>query len=346
MTRAKAGIALMNMGSPASPADVPRFLRQLFLDIEMFDFPGERFIRPVFATLISNLRADRVRRRYRVLGGTSPLLPLTQQQAVGLEGALRKRGYEVPVEVCMRYSHPFAADGVERLRMKGVGEIIGLPLYPQFSHSTSGSSLIALRKAVDSLGVGMPVREIPHWCDDPDYHAALARRILAARGRLADDHGVGLLFVAHSVPERFVLKGDPYVEQVETTVAGILDVLEREGSERLPWLLAYQSQVGPIRWVGPTVTQALEAMLGDGLRSVVVTPVSFVSDHLETLYDIDLQYRRKAFELGFERFERTDSLNASEDFVDLLAGLVVHAHSERLSRTGDEEDAGSEEAAQ
>ena len=337
MIRGKAGIALLNMGSPASPGDVRRFLRRLFLDIEMFQFPGESIVRPFFAALISTLRAGRVRRLYRVLGGTSPLLPLTREQAAGLEAALLARGYHVPVEVCMRYSPPFSTEAVERLRARGAGEIIGLPLYPQFSHSTSGSSLLALRQAVQGLRPGLSCVEITHWYDDPDYHSALARRILACRDRLAREEGVGLLLVAHSVPERFVLRGDPYVEQVEKTAAGILDVLDRETREHLPWLLAYQSQVGPIRWVGPRVEQALEVMLGDGLRSVIVAPVSFVSDHLETLYDIDLHYRRQALEMGFERFERIESLNASDDFVDLLAGLVIARFGEALS-TGKNED--------
>ena len=342
MIRGKTGIALLNMGSPASPGDVRRFLRELFLDIEMFRFPGERCVRPLFAALISSLRAGRVRRRYGVLGGTSPLLRLTQEQAAGLEEALLARGYNVPVEVCMRYSHPFSSETAGRLRARGVDEIIGLPLYPQFSDSTTGSSLLALRQAVGDLQPGLCLREITDWHDDPDYHAALARRILACREKLAREDGVGLLLVAHSVPERFVLRGDPYVEQVERTVAGVLEALGRQTSEQLPWLLAYQSQVGPIRWVGPTVEQALEAMLGDGLRSVIVTPVSFVSDHLETLYDIDLIYRRQAIEMGFERFMRSESLNGSGDFVDLLAGLVINRFGEALSRTDGNEGPGAD----
>lgn len=183
---------------------------------------------------------------------------------------------------------------------------------------------------MESLCPGLPLQEIAHWYEDPGYHAVLAKRILASRRRLDRGQSVGLLFVAHSVPERFVLEGDPYVEQIEKTVAGILDVLHREPGAPLPWLLAYQSQVGPIRWVGPTVMQALEAMLGDGLRSVILAPVSFVSDHLETLYDIDLQYRKQAFELGFEGFERIESMNASDDFLSVLADLVISRCAEAL----------------
>jgi ferrochelatase len=331
MISGKAGIALMNMGSPTSPGDVQGFLRRLFEDIEMFHFPGESLVRPFFAALIAALRAGRVRQRYRVLGGTSPLLSLTQAQAVGLEMALLQRGFDVPVETCMRYSHPFASEAVERLLARGVQGVIGLPLYPQYSDSTTGSSLRALRQAVDERCPGLPCREIENWCDDSDYHKAVAGRILACRKRLGGAEGVGLLLLAHSIPERFVRKGDPYVEQVEVTVAGILEVLNRGSQEPLPWLLAYQSQVGPVKWVGPTVPQALEVFVSDGLRNVIVAPVSFVSDHLETLYEIDLYYRRLALELGCERFERIESLNASDDFVAFLADRVIKVFGNELS---------------
>jgi ferrochelatase len=309
----------------------------LFLDIEMFHFPGERLVRPLFAILIAALRAGRVRQRYRVLGGTSPLMPLTQAQAVGLEAALLQRGFDVPTEICMRYSHPFAEEALERLLARGARGIIGLPLYPQYSHSTSGSSLLALRKAAERMDPGLSFQEITHWCDDSAYHTALAKRILACRERMGDVEGAGLLLVAHSVPVRFVLRGDPYVEQVEVTVAGVVEALKKQASERLPWWLAYQSQVGPVNWVGPTVSQALETILDKGFRSVVVAPVSFVSDHLETLYEIDLHYRRIAFELGFERFERIESLNASDDFISSLADRVIKSFGQELSKQDREE---------
>lgn len=333
MIRGKMGIALMNMGSPGSPGEVRTFLRRLFLDIEMFHFPGERVARPFFAALISALRAGRVRQRYRVLGGASPLLPLTQRQAAGLEAALFQRGFDAPVEVCMRYSQPLTSVGVERLLARGVRGIIGLPLYPQYSHSTTGSSLLALRQAAQGLCPGLPCREIDHWCDDAGYHAVVARRILACRQRLSGVEGVGLLFMAHSVPIRFVRRGDPYVEQVQRTVAGVLDALHRHTDERLQWLLAYQSQVGPVKWVGPTVPQALATLLGEKIRSVIVAPVSFVSDHLETLYEIDLHYRRHALERGFERFERIESLNASDDFISVLADRVIKGFGSELAET-------------
>jgi ferrochelatase len=266
-----------------------------------------------------------------LLGGRSPLTPLTERQGAGLEAALRKRGFSVPVEVCMRYSHPFASEAVERLLARGVRAIIGFPLYPQYSDSTSGSSLRALRESVDGLCPGLPVLEVEHWCDETGYHAALAKRILACRQKLGGAEDAGLLLVAHSIPERFVRQGDPYVEHVEMTVAGVMEALKRQGEERLSWLLAYQSQVGPVKWVGPTVPQALAVLLSEGLRHVIVAPVSFVSDHLETLYDIDLHYRRLALEMGFEAFERIASLNVSEDFIAVLADRVIRQFGKELS---------------
>lgn len=331
MIGGRTGIALMNLGSPASPGEVRRFLFRLFMDIEMFRFPGEKRVRPLFAALIAGLRAERVRQRYRVLGGTSPLLPLTEGQAKGLEAALLQRGYAVPVEVCMRYSHPFAPEAVERLAARGVRNVVGLPLYPQYSDSTSGSSLRALHRATEQHRPRLSCQEIRSWFDDPAYHAALARRILACRQKWEGVEHIGLLFMAHSVPVRFVLRGDPYVQHVEKTVAGVLDVLNRQAGPALPWMLAYQSRVGPVKWVGPTVLEALEAFLGEGIRSVIVAPVSFVSDHLETLYEIDLHYRRLALELGCERFERIESLNASDDFTALLADRVIGACGNELS---------------
>ncbi len=321
------GVALLNLGSPASPADVRPFLRRLFLDIELFRFPGERWFRPLFAAGISALRAGRIRRLYRVIGGISPLLSLTRSQAAALEAALAERGIRVPVEPCMRYSRPATPEAVRRLVSRGARQLLALPLYPQFSRSTTGSSLRAFREAAERLRPGLPVREIPWWYDDPGFQGAIARRVAASVERLGGvEAEVGVLFVAHSLPLRLVEEGDPYVAQVEETVEGVLAEMGRgDPGVRVPWRLAYQSRVGPVRWVGPTVPKVVEEMVGSGLRRIVVAPVSFVSDHLETLVEIDLVYRRYALERGAERFERIESLNASDDFILALADRIVRS---------------------
>ncbi len=323
MTRLRTGIALLNMGSPAAADDTRAFLFRLFSDPDIFRFPGGKWFRPLFAGLISSLRASRVRQRYRIMGGASPLLEITRKQAASIEALLRVRGYDFPVEVCMRYSPPLTEEALERLLSRGADAIIGLPLYPQYSTTTTGSSLRVLRAALGKTAPVLPYEEIRHWYDLPGYHAALAGRILSCWNRIYEEGRTGLLFLAHSIPTRFVREGDPYIGQVQDTVQGILHELKRQGPLQPPWFLGYQGQVGPVKWEGPPVREVLERMMAEGIRRVVVIPVSFVSDHLETLYEIDLEYRRLALEMGVEAFERIESLNDGEDFIETLVDLVL-----------------------
>ncbi|MEW6441060.1 MAG: ferrochelatase [bacterium] len=321
------GVVLMNLGAPASAAEVRAFLFRLFQDREIFAFPGGRLLQPLFAGLVALLRSPRVEVRYRSLpGGGSPLLPITRKQAVALERELALRGLGWPVEVAMRYSRPFAEDALEGLKARGADGVVGLPLYPQFSRATGGSSLNALQAAWKKSADRRPLRTVRSWHLERGLHQAIVRRVLAALEKLEGGGQTGLLFVAHSVPVRFVEQGDPYVQHVEETVLALRRELDAApGMAELPGVLAYQSQVGPVRWVGPTVPAALRQMHQEGIRRVLVVPVSFVSDHLETLYEIDLYYRKAAFELGMERFERVESLNAGRDFIETLGDLVVGA---------------------
>jgi ferrochelatase len=323
MNRHRYGIALLNMGSPASPGTMRDFLYRLFSDPEIFRFPGGRAFRPLFAGLISTMRAPRVRRRYRAIGGISPLLDITRKQAAALENALLERDAPMPVEICMRYSHPLSGEAVQNLLRRGAEEIVGVPLYPQFSMSTTGSSLQALREAVNQISPDVKLREIEHWYGEPAYQGALARRILARLGKSTGTGKTGVLFLAHSIPERFRREGDPYIDQVEATVSGVVEILEVACPDRVPWFLAYQSQVGPVEWVGPTVPEALKTMMAEEVLETLVVPVSFVSDHLETLYEIDFEHRREAFEIGMKRFERIDPLNDSDDFIQGLAAMIL-----------------------
>lgn len=323
------GIALLNMGSPETVEETQRFLFRLFSDPDIFRFPGGKWLRPLFAFLISSLRASRVRQRYRVMGGASPLVEITRKQARLLEATLQARGREFPVEVCMRYSAPFTEEALERLRSRGADLILGLPLYPQYSKTTTGSSVRVLKETLDKMAPELGYEEVRSWYELPGYHAALAKRILSCWNGISVQGKTGILFLAHSIPMRFVREGDPYIGQVEETVDGILLQLKRHMAEVPPWYLGYQGQVGPVKWVGPPVRQVLETMMEIGIRRVVVVPVSFVSDHLETLYEIDLEYRRLALEMGMEAFERIESLNDGEDFIETLADLILQRLSDR-----------------
>ncbi len=329
------GIALLNMGSPASPGDTRAFLFRLFSDPDIFRFPGGHLFRPLFAGLISTLRAPRVRRRYQSIGGISPLLDITKKQAAALEEALRARGTPMPVEVCMRYSHPFSREAVAKLRARGAEEIVGVPLYPQYSTTTTGSSLRDLREAVEAVFPEAPFKEIRHWFDDRAYQGVLAERILACLEPFPSEQKTGVLFLAHSIPERFCREGDPYIEQVRETVVGVVKLLQEKSRVSIPWSLAYQGQVGPVRWVGPTVREGLCEMMCEEIYGAVVVPVSFVSDHLETLYEIDLEYRRLAFEVGMKAFVRIPPLNADGDFIRVLADLICRRLASSRSRAPD-----------
>jgi ferrochelatase len=226
----------------------------------------------------------------------------------------------------MRYSRPLSGDALRSLEARGANAIIGLPLYPQFSRATSGSSLRALRSVLERDFPSWPFRIIESWHGDSGFHRSIARRVASGLEKFGGMQGVGVLFIAHSLPVRFVEEGDPYVRQVDETVEGIRRELTDLGSLKgVPAFLAYQGQVGPVKWVGPAVPAVLQEMVWKEIRRVLVVPVSFVSDHLETLFEIDLQYRRVALELGIEQFERIESLNSGEDFVDVLLGLVLRA---------------------
>ena len=324
MSGSPRGIALLNMGSPESADDTRAFLFRLFTDPDIFRFPGGALLRPLFAGLISTLRAPRVRRRYAAIGGISPLLEITRRQASALEAALEARGDPMPVEVCMRYSPPYARQAVARLVERGAREVVGFPLYPQYSTTTTGSSLRALREAAEAVAPEVPVLDVRHWFEDDAYQAVMAARTHACLDPLRGEDRIGVFFLAHSIPERFVREGDPYIQQVRETVAGIgLKLRKRLGCETIPQHLAYQGQVGPVRWVGPSVEEELGRMFREGIRSVVAVPVSFVSDHLETLYEIDIEVRERAAGLGIKTFQRIPSLNAEDDFIRVLAGVVL-----------------------
>jgi ferrochelatase len=314
-----ATILLLNLGGPSGAGEVYPFLRNLFSDPRILDLPGGRLLRPALATLIAGLRAPRVRGLYARIGGGSPLLSLTKLQAAALGEELARRGHrEAPVEVVMRYTEPGAAAACRALARAGEKRAIALPLYPQECVATTGSSLADLEGARDRHAPGLEIVAIRGYHDHPGYLDAFAARIretLDALPEAARAEAV-LLFSAHGVPEKLPRRGDPYVEEIRATVAALLARLGVQNEHRL----GYQSRVGPVRWVGPGTDEVIESLRGRG--AVVVVPVSFVSDHIETLYEIDLLFGRMAREAGIRRFVRVAALNDSPLFIRALADLV------------------------
>ncbi|MBI5444217.1 MAG: ferrochelatase [Deltaproteobacteria bacterium] len=308
----KTAVLLLNLGGPDSLEAVKPFLLNLFSDPEILRFPLSGLLQRPLARWIASRRTPTVIQKYRQIGGKSPLREITEAQARALSAEL---GPECSVHVAMRYWHPSAAEAARALRDARPERLLLLPLYPQFSRATTGSSLADLVGALRAEGLAdLPTETIRSWQDFPPYVDALAE---AVEEGLASLPRATILFSAHSLPVRLIEEGDPYLEHVRATAAAV--------AERLPgraWTLAFQSRTGPVRWLEPSVPEALRQLASDGVSEVLVVPLSFVSDHIETLHEIDVEYRELAHTLGLRELRRTPSLNTRPAFIRALAELI------------------------
>jgi ferrochelatase len=311
-------LVLLNMGGPDSLAGVEPFLYQLFSDRELIRLPAGALLQKPFARLISHFRARRVRLNYQAIGGKSPLLHWTTRQA---EGIARLLGEDWRPYVVMRYTPPRAAATLRRLKEDGVRRAVVLSMYPHYTSATTGSSVNDFRRAAASTYPELEFTVIEQWYDWPGYLDALARRIDEGLGRfhelLRDE--VQILFSAHALPQKFIDEGDPYLDQVLATVHG---TMARVGAR--PWHLGFQSRSGPVKWMEPDTVEVMDRLAEEGKTSVMLVPVSFVSDHIETLHEIDIEYRHHAELHGIRQFGRSPSLNDNPDFLAALADLVRH----------------------
>ncbi|HET6520706.1 MAG TPA: ferrochelatase, partial [Geminicoccaceae bacterium] len=295
--RNKVAIVLMNLGGPDRLESVPPFLFNLFYDPAITEMPAP--FRWVFARLITRRRQAAVKENYRLMGGKTPLLEETAAQARALEAALagdQLGAAEVRCFVAMRYWHPFSEAAAREVEAFGPDRILLLPLYPQYSAATTGSSLAAWREAAAKVGLdGTPTRTVCCYPTEPGFvraHADLIRRGLA---KAAGSGGrPRLLFSAHGLPEAFIRKGDPYRWQIEQTCAAVVEEL---AVPDLDWLICYQSRVGPQKWIEPYTDAEVERAGRDGVP-VVMTPIAFVSEHIETLVEMDDEYAKLAREAG------------------------------------------------
>lgn len=307
-------VALLNLGGPERLEDVEPFLVNLFSDRRIIRL-GPAFLQGFLARCIAWRRAPKSRASYQRIGGASPLNRITRRQAQALEASLTP----VPglaVTVAMRYWRPRVQPVLRELAASGVRRIIALPLYPHFSRATSGSSLDDLREAAAAMPSPLKVTPIRSWPDHPAYIHCLVRRIRDGIDRCGE--GAALVYSAHSLPRTFVDEGDPYVEELHRCIAAVEQISGIKGS------LCYQSRSGPVRWLEPSTPDTLRALADAGCRRVLMVPLSFVSDHVETLSEIDIDYRRLAAELGM-RLERTASFNDDADFIACLRELVLDA---------------------
>jgi ferrochelatase len=313
----KIGVVLFQLGGPDSLDAIEPFLYNLFSDPDIIDFPFARIARQPLARLISATRARHVRNHYAEIGGRSPILEFTGRQARALEAELR-RDFEVRVVVAMRYWHPFTAEAIRELEAFAPEEIVLLPLYPQYSRTTTGSSLNEWKRRFQPNGWNPRVHAVTEFHENAGYIGALAEAIgesLAAFGNPAD---VDMLFSAHSVPVSVIDAGDPYQRQIERTVELVWERGHWPGRRHL----CYQSKVGASKWLQPSMHATIKRLAEEGSRRLLTIPISFVSDHVETLHEIDIEHRAQAHELGIEEFRMMPGLNDSPRFIGVLGELV------------------------
>ncbi|HUO14645.1 MAG TPA: ferrochelatase [Verrucomicrobiae bacterium] len=317
-TKPRVGIVLFQLGGPDSLEAIEPFLYNLFCDPDIIDFPLARIGRKPLAKLISSTRARKVQHHYAVIGGGSPIRRNTERQAQALQQELGRRGVDARCYVAMRYWHPFTSEAIAQLQADGCDEIILLPLYPQYSSTTTGSSLNEWQRHYRGK---LPVHCVESFYRNTTYLDSLVERIDAALARFPDPLSPEILFSAHSVPVSIIEKGDPYQKQIEQTV----ELLMQCGGWSNHHQLCYQSKVGASRWLQPSLRQTLQERASKSVREVCVVPVAFVSDHVETLAEINHQAREYALNLGFTRFEMSDGLNDSPKFIQALGEIVMEA---------------------
>jgi len=317
----KLGILLFNLGGPETQADVRPFLFNLFSDPEIVRIPIRALQKPL-AWVISTARHKKSSTNYQLIGGGSPLRKITDEQAEALQTELAQRGIEAKVYVGMRYWHPFTAAVLDEIARDGITELIVLPLYPQFSVSTTGSStkdfvaLLDRRKGLRHIRR----RYITRWHTHEGYIAALAEQITEKVGSFpdSDPRNIHLLFSAHSVPQSYIANGDPYLRHTEETIKLVSEKL----GNQFPTHLCFQSKVGPVKWLEPSTDMKLRELKTAGVEQVLAIPISFVSEHIETLYELDLLYKDLAEELGFKAYRRVPAFNTDPRFINALADLV------------------------
>jgi ferrochelatase len=317
MMRKRIGVVLFQLGGPDSLDAIEPFLYNLFCDPDIIDFPFARVARQPLAKLISTRRAKHVANHYAGIGGKSPILEFTRRQARALQAELG-REYDARVVVAMRYWHPFTVEAIAELAEFVPDEVVLLPLYPQYSKTTTGSSINEWNRCFQPNGWNPRTHLVREFYQDAAYLDAVVGAINGCIGALDEFTDLDIVFSAHSVPVAVIERGDPYQRQIEHTV----DLVWRRGDWPAHRHICYQSKVGASKWLRPSMYETIEGLAVAGARHVLVVPISFVSDHVETLHEIEIEHRKQARRLGIEDYRMMPGLNDSPAFIAALAGLV------------------------
>ena len=317
------GVLLLNLGGPDQIEDVRPFLYNLFSDPEIIRLPIKALQKPL-AWFISTTRAKKSQQNYLQIGGGSPLRKITEAQGEALEKKLAELGQDAKVYIGMRYWYPFTEEAIAKIKQDKIEQLVILPLYPQFSISTSGSSFRILEEmwATDPTLNQINYTLIPSWYDHAGYLQSMADLIAQELEQLEHPDQVHIFFSAHGVPQSYVEEaGDPYQREIEECTRLIMQTLKRPND----YTLAYQSRVGPVEWLKPYTEDALIELGEQQVDNLLVVPISFVSEHIETLQEIDIEYREIAEEAGIKNFYRVPALNIHPGFIKSLADLVIES---------------------
>ncbi len=311
-------VVLFNLGGPDSLESVEPFLVNLFSDPDIMSIPvGQQWL----AKFIARRRAPKVRERYGRIGGKSPINQWTEIQRSMLQDELARKGLGGRVFTAMRYWHPMIHETAQTVQEAGFKQIILLPLYPQYSVTTTGSAFNEWKRRIGKNTASQIY--VQAYYDHPKYIAALNERIDEAVSRFPETvrDRIRIVFSAHSTPVRLEKKGDPYRSQIEETVQQIMKARDFSHAHHL----CYQSRVGPVKWLGPSIAETIESLAGQNHKHVLIVPVSFVSDHIETLYELNIEYRTLAESLGIDDYHVMGGLNDSAMFIEALKEVTLQA---------------------
>ena len=317
----KTAVVLFQLGGPDSLEAVEPFLFNLFMDPDLTDFPLAFLLRKPLAKLISGRRSPKVQNNYKLIGAKSPILELTRLQASALNACLVQQGIQARVFIAMRYWHPMINGVVSEIKVGGFDQIILIPLYPQFSQATTGSSVDEWNRQTKKQGLNIPTRLVCCYPNHPKLLEALVENINKSLTRFSNTSSanIDLVFSAHGIPISYIQKGDPYQLHIEETVR---QVMER-GKWKSSHILCFQSKIGPMRWLKPSLIETVEQLAREGHKHLLIIPITFVTDHIETLHEINIDVRRYAMTHGVRQLELMPALNDHPKFIECLTDMVI-----------------------
>ena len=317
----KIAVVLLNLGAPESLDDIKPFLNNLFNDPDIIDLPMGKILRPLLAWNITRKRLPESTQIYEAIGGGSPLRKLSQKQAEALESNLSENG-DFKVYIAMRYWHPHTKIAVEELIAEGIKKVILLPLYPQYSITSTGSSLHEFERVIKKRNdFEIDFKLINNYHDNPLYIKALTEKVREGINKFngVSENDLHILFSAHGVPVSVIEKGDPYEKQVRATVGLVVSELENKYNHSI----SFQSRVTKVEWLGPATDKIIPELGNKGVKNLLVIPVAFVNDHSETLFELGIFNRDLAMKAGIEQYEVMPALNDSPKFINALKELVL-----------------------